>query len=44
VLAISSQRGHTEQFTPVRLEAPATAGSIIERSIAGHDGKQLLAA
>jgi len=44
VLAISSQRGHTEQFTPVRLDAPAAAGTIIDRPIAGHDGKQLLAA
>ena len=44
VLAISSRRGHTEQFTPVRLDLPAAAGSITDRSIAGHDGKQLLAA
>src|SRR5262245_58652609 len=37
VLAISSRRGRTEQFTPVLLAAPAAAGSIIDRPIAGHD-------
>src|SRR5262249_50201602 len=44
VLAVSPQRGHTAQFTPVRLNAPAAAGSIVDVSIAGHDCKQLLAA
>jgi len=44
VLAISPQRGHTEQFTPVRLSAPTVAGSMVDVPIAGHDGKQLLAA
>ena len=44
VLAISPQRGHSEQFMPVRLAAPAAAGALIDVAIAGHDGKQLLAA
>jgi threonylcarbamoyladenosine tRNA methylthiotransferase MtaB len=34
----------TEQFTPVRLVASAQAGSIVSLSIAGHDGRMLLAA
>jgi threonylcarbamoyladenosine tRNA methylthiotransferase MtaB len=44
VLAISPQRGHTEQFTEVHLQQAATPGSIVDRAITGHDGKQLLAA
>ncbi len=35
--------GRTEQFTPVRLAAPAIPGTMLDVSIAGHDGRQLLA-
>ena len=44
VLTVSQQRGHTEQFTPVRLASPATAGMILDLAIDGHDGRDLLAA
>ena len=36
--------GRTEQFTPVRLAAPLEPGLFVDLSIAGHDGRQLLAA
>jgi threonylcarbamoyladenosine tRNA methylthiotransferase MtaB len=36
--------GRTEQFTPVRLAAPIEPGVILDLAIAGHDGRQLLAA
>ncbi len=36
--------GRTEQFTPVRLPEPIGPGAMLDLSIAGHDGKQLLAA
>jgi threonylcarbamoyladenosine tRNA methylthiotransferase MtaB len=36
--------GRTEQFTPVRLATPAEPGLLIDVAIAGHDGRQLLAA
>jgi threonylcarbamoyladenosine tRNA methylthiotransferase MtaB len=44
VLMVSHQRGHTEQFTPVRLADPAAAGMILDLAIGGHDGRDLLAA
>jgi threonylcarbamoyladenosine tRNA methylthiotransferase MtaB len=44
VLTVSRERGHTEQFTPVRLNVPMAAGVILDLAIAGHDGRQLLAA
>ncbi|MDE1972706.1 MAG: tRNA (N(6)-L-threonylcarbamoyladenosine(37)-C(2))-methylthiotransferase MtaB [Hyphomicrobiales bacterium] len=44
VLVESSGQGRTEQFTRVLLAAPETPGSLVTRHIAGHDGKQLLAA
>ena len=44
VLAESREHGRTEQFTQVRLAAPAEPGAIVELKIAGHDGKRLLAA
>ncbi len=34
----------TEQFTPVRLNAAVAPGQFIDIEIAGHDGRQLLAA
>ncbi len=36
--------GRTEQFTPVRLAAALRPGTIVRLTIAGHDGRQLLAA
>jgi threonylcarbamoyladenosine tRNA methylthiotransferase MtaB len=36
--------GRTEQFTPVRLASPIAPGAILDLTIAGHDGRQLIAA
>ncbi len=36
--------GRTEQFLPVRLNAPMVPGSIVDLTIADHNGRQLLAA
>jgi threonylcarbamoyladenosine tRNA methylthiotransferase MtaB len=36
--------GRTEQFTPVRLAAPIEPGVFLHLAVAGHDGRQLLAA
>jgi threonylcarbamoyladenosine tRNA methylthiotransferase MtaB len=36
--------GRTEQFTPVRLKVPAAPGLMLDVTVAGHDGRQLLAA
>jgi threonylcarbamoyladenosine tRNA methylthiotransferase MtaB len=36
--------GRTEQFTPVRLPEPIGPGAMLDLSIAGHDGRHLLAA
>jgi threonylcarbamoyladenosine tRNA methylthiotransferase MtaB len=44
VLAESRALARTEQFTPVRLSAPVEPGAILEVAVAGHDGRQLLAA
>ena len=44
VLVESEKQGRTEQFTQVQLASPAEPGAIVELKIAGHDGKQLLAA
>ncbi len=44
VLTVSPHRAHSEQFIPVRLNVPAAAGLILDAAIAGHDGRQLLAA
>jgi threonylcarbamoyladenosine tRNA methylthiotransferase MtaB len=44
ILAESASAGRTEHFTAVRFAAPVEPGSIVERTIAGHDGRQLLAA
>jgi threonylcarbamoyladenosine tRNA methylthiotransferase MtaB len=43
VLTESESGGRTEQFTKVRLARPAAPGVILDLSIAGHDGRQLLA-
>jgi threonylcarbamoyladenosine tRNA methylthiotransferase MtaB len=44
VLTESPEIGRTEQFTPVRLPAPIEPGKILDLTMAGHDGRQLLAA
>jgi threonylcarbamoyladenosine tRNA methylthiotransferase MtaB len=36
--------GRTPQFTPVRLSMPLEPGVILDIAVAGHDGRQLLAA
>ena len=36
--------GHTEQFTTVKLAAPVAPGAILDLTMMGHDGRQLLAA
>jgi threonylcarbamoyladenosine tRNA methylthiotransferase MtaB len=36
--------GRTEQFTAVRLASPLSPGMIVDLTVAGHDGRQLLAA
>ena len=36
--------GRTEQFTAVRLSAPLAPGAILDLTMVGHDGRQLLAA
>ncbi len=44
VLAEARDSGRTEQFTKVRLAGAAEPGAILDLTIAGHDGRQLLAA
>jgi threonylcarbamoyladenosine tRNA methylthiotransferase MtaB len=44
VLVENGRVGRTGQFMPVRLAAPAAPGTILDVTIAGHDGRQLLAA
>jgi threonylcarbamoyladenosine tRNA methylthiotransferase MtaB len=44
VLAESRALGRTEQFIPVRLAAAIEPGLICDLTMAGHDGRQLLAA
>jgi threonylcarbamoyladenosine tRNA methylthiotransferase MtaB len=44
VLAETRALGRTEQFTPVRLHAPVEPGAILEVTMTGHDGRQLLSA
>ena len=44
VLAEAGGIGRTEPFTKVRLAGAAVPGTIIDVTIAGHDGRQLLAA
>lgn len=36
--------GRTEQFTAVRLRSPVAPGLMLDLTVAGHDGRQLLAA
>jgi threonylcarbamoyladenosine tRNA methylthiotransferase MtaB len=44
VLAERGGIGRTEQFTAVKLAAPLEPGTLADLIIAGHDGRQLLAA
>jgi threonylcarbamoyladenosine tRNA methylthiotransferase MtaB len=44
VLAERGGIGRTEQFVPVRLAASVEPGVLVNTAIAGHDGRQLLAA
>jgi threonylcarbamoyladenosine tRNA methylthiotransferase MtaB len=44
VLTESDDTGRTEQFTQIRLAAPSEPGVILDLTVAGHDGRQLLAA
>jgi threonylcarbamoyladenosine tRNA methylthiotransferase MtaB len=44
VLVEARDTGRTEQFTMVKLAAPAEAGTIADLKMAAHDGRQLLAA
>ena len=44
VLAERGGIARTPQFTPVRLASPARPGEIFDIAVAGHDGRQLLAA
>jgi threonylcarbamoyladenosine tRNA methylthiotransferase MtaB len=44
VLTEAGGIGRTEQFTPVKLSAPAARGLMLDVSVAGHDGRQLIAA
>jgi threonylcarbamoyladenosine tRNA methylthiotransferase MtaB len=44
VLAESRVLGRTEQFVPVRLAGPTEPGVILDLTMTGHDGRQLLAA
>jgi len=44
VLTESRELGRTEHFTHARLAAPIEPGIILDVTVAGHDGRQLLAA
>jgi threonylcarbamoyladenosine tRNA methylthiotransferase MtaB len=44
VLAESRALGRTEQFTPVRFNSAAESGALVDLTMIGHDGRQLLAA
>jgi threonylcarbamoyladenosine tRNA methylthiotransferase MtaB len=44
VLTEAGGVGRTEQFTQVKLSAPVSRGLMIDLTVAGHDGRQLIAA
>jgi len=44
VLVERGNVGHTAQFLPVKLARPTAPGIILDLTIAGHDGRRLLAA
>jgi threonylcarbamoyladenosine tRNA methylthiotransferase MtaB len=43
VLTEAGGLGRTEQFTPVKLSAPVARGLMLDLTVAGHDGRQLIA-
>jgi threonylcarbamoyladenosine tRNA methylthiotransferase MtaB len=44
VLTEAGGIGRTEQFTPVKLAGPVARGLMLDLTVAGHDGRQLIAA
>jgi threonylcarbamoyladenosine tRNA methylthiotransferase MtaB len=44
VLMETEAQGRTEHFTQVSLAGAGTPGAFVDVKIAGHDGRQLLAA
>jgi threonylcarbamoyladenosine tRNA methylthiotransferase MtaB len=44
VLTEAGGIGRTEQFTPMKLSAPVARGLMLDLTVAGHDGRQLIAA
>jgi threonylcarbamoyladenosine tRNA methylthiotransferase MtaB len=44
VLTEAGGIGRTEYFTPVKLPAPLARGLMLDLTVAGHDGRQLIAA
>jgi threonylcarbamoyladenosine tRNA methylthiotransferase MtaB len=44
VLVETDALGRTEAFSPVRFRVPVRPGAIVDTTIAGHDGRELLAA
>jgi threonylcarbamoyladenosine tRNA methylthiotransferase MtaB len=44
VLVESHDLGRTEHFTPVKVPASSRPGTLVDVMVAGHDGRQLLAA
>ena len=44
VLVESNDLGRTEHFTQMRFAAPIEPGVIVDVTVTGHDGRQLLAA
>ena len=44
VLSETNSMGRTEHFTPVRLTGPVEPGRIVPIAIAGHDGREAIAA
>ncbi len=44
VLTEAGGVGRTEQFTQVKLSSPVARGKMLDLTIAGHDGRQLIAA
>jgi threonylcarbamoyladenosine tRNA methylthiotransferase MtaB len=44
VLTEAGGIGRTEQFTPVKLSAAVARGLMLDLTVAGHDGRQLIAA
>jgi threonylcarbamoyladenosine tRNA methylthiotransferase MtaB len=44
VLTEAGGIGRTEQFTPVKLSAPVARGLMLDVTMGGHDGRQLIAA